>query len=144
MAGTSGGRRREARAMTVQLNHTIVHARDAEVSARFLCEMLGVGTPRPFGPFIVVELANGVSLDFLTTGPEWELMVEHYAFLVTEPEFDEIFGRIEARGIAYFADPHNLEAGQINHHDGGRGVYWRDPDDHMLEIITVPYGGWPS
>jgi catechol 2,3-dioxygenase-like lactoylglutathione lyase family enzyme len=63
---------------------------------------------------------------------------------VAVPEFDEILGRIEANGLGYWADPHNLGAGQINHHDGGRGVYWRDPDDHMLEIITVPYGGWPS
>ncbi len=127
----------------MQLNHTIVHARDADVSARFLSEVLGLGAPGHFGPFTVVELANGVSLDFLTTGPEWDLIVEHYAFLVTEPEFDEILGRIQERDLTYWADPHNAEPGQINHHDGGRGVYWRDPDDHMLEIITVPYGGGP-
>jgi catechol 2,3-dioxygenase-like lactoylglutathione lyase family enzyme len=130
--------------MAVQLNHTIVHARDADASAGFLAEMLGLSEPSHFGPFTVVTLDNGASLDFLTTGREWELMVEHYAFLVTEPEFDEIFGRITERGLPYWADPHNTEAGQINHHDGGRGVYWRDPDGHMLEIITVPYGGWPS
>ena len=130
--------------MAVALNHTIVHARDADASARFLAEILGLDEPTHFGPFTVVELANGASLDFLTTGPEWELMVEHYAFLVTEPEFDEIFGRITERGLPFWADPHNTEAGQINHHDGGRGVYWHDPDGHMLEIITVPYGGWPS
>ena len=130
--------------MPVQLNHTIVHARDADASARFLAEILGLDEPTHFGPFTVVELANGASLDFLTTGPEWELMVEHYAFLVTESEFDEIFGRVTERGLPYWADPHNTEEGQINHHDGGRGVYWRDPDGHMLEIITVPYGGWPS
>ena len=130
--------------MAVALNHTIVHARDADASARFLTEILGLGEPTHFGPFTIVELANGASLDFLTTGPEWELMVEHYAFLVTEPEFDEIFGRITERGLPFWADPHNTEAGQINHHDGGRGVYWHDPDGHMLEIITVPYGGWPS
>lgn len=130
--------------MAVALNHTIVHARDADASARFLAEILGLDEPTHFGPFTVVELANGASLDFLTTGPEWELMVEHYAFLVTEPEFDEIFGRITDRDLPYWADPHNTEAGQINHHDGGRGVYWHDPDGHMLEIITVPYGGWPS
>ena len=130
--------------MAVALNHTIVHARDADASARFLAEILGLDEPTHFGPFTVVELANGASLDFLTTGPEWELMVEHYAFLVTEPEFDEIFGRITDRDLPYWADPHNTEAGQINHHDGGRGVYWHDPDGHMLEIITVPYGGWSS
>lgn len=130
--------------MGVQLNHTIVHVRDADASARFLSEMLGVGPPRSFGPFMVVEVDNGVSLDFMTTGPEWDITVEHYAFLVSEDDFDEIFGRIKERHLPYWADPHNNEAGQINHHDGGRGVYWHDPDGHMLEIITVPYGGWPT
>ena len=130
--------------MPVQLNHTIVHARDATASSEFLSSMLGVAAPTTFGPFQVVELANGVSLDYIETGPEWDLIVEHYAFLVTEPEFDEIFGRIQERGLDHWADPHGNEPGRINHHDGGRGVYWRDPDGHMLEIITVPYGGWPS
>jgi len=127
--------------MAVALNHTIVHARDAEASATFLSEMLGLAAPHRFGPFEVVELDNGASLDFLTTGPEWDLTVEHYAFLVSEEEWDEIFGRIQERGLEHWADPHGNEPGQINHHDGGRGVYWKDPDGHMLEIITVPYGG---
>jgi catechol 2,3-dioxygenase-like lactoylglutathione lyase family enzyme len=127
--------------MAVALNHTIVHARDAEASATFLSEMLGRAAPHRFGPFEVVELDNGASLDFLTTGPEWDLTVEHYAFLVSEEEWDEIFGRIQERGLEHWADPHGNEPGQINHHDGGRGVYWKDPDGHMLEIITVPYGG---
>lgn len=130
--------------MGVQLNHTIVHARDGEASARFLSEMLGVGPPRSFGPFMVVEVDNGVSLDFLTTGPEWDIGIEHYAFLVSEAEFDQIFGRVQERDLPYWADPHGNEPGEINHHDGGRGVYWPDPDGHMLEIITVPYGGWPT
>ena len=130
--------------MAVQLNHTIVHARDAEASATFLSEMLGVDPPRRFGPFMVVEVDNGASLDFMTTGPEWDIGIEHYAFLVSEPEFDEIFGRIQERKLPYWADPHGNEPGEINHHDGGRGVYWHDPDGHMLEIITVPYGGWPT
>ena len=76
--------------------------------------------------------------DFMTTGPEWELTQEHYAFLVSEDEFDQIFGRIQERGLEYFADPHGNEPGEINHHDGGRGVYWLDPDRHVLEIITRP------
>lgn len=127
--------------MAVQLNHTIVHARDAEASAHFLSEMLGMAAPRQFGPFVIVDVDNGVSLDFMTTGPEWDIGIEHYAFLVTEAEFDEIFGRIQERDLPYWADPFNNEPGQINLHDGGRGVYWRDPDGHMLEIITVSYGG---
>ena len=130
--------------MAVQLNHTIVHVRDAEASAAFLSELLGLETPHHYGPFVVVEVDNGTSLDFMTTGPEWELTQEHYAFLVSEDEFDQIFGRIQERGLEYFADPHGNEPGEINHHDGGRGVYWLDPDRHVLEIITVPYGGWPA
>lgn len=130
--------------MAVHLNHTIVHARDADASAAFLSDMLGLAAPRHFGPFVIVDVDNGVSLDFMTTGPKWDIGIEHYAFLVTESEFDEIFARIEERNLPYWADPHGNEPGQINHSDGGRGVYWHDPDGHMLEIITVPYGGWPA
>jgi catechol 2,3-dioxygenase-like lactoylglutathione lyase family enzyme len=125
--------------MAVQLNHTIVHALDAEESARFYSEVLGLPPPRPFGPFVVVEVANGVSLDFLTAEPD-ELIVEHYAFLVDEAEFDEIFGRILERGLPHWADPGKRQPTRINTHDGGRGVYWNDPNGHMLEIITRPYG----
>lgn len=125
--------------MAVQLNHTIVHALDPEASARFLSNLLALPPPRPFGPFIVVELANGVSLDFITAEPD-ELIVEHYAFLVEEAEFDAIFARIREQGLPYWADPGKRQPGRINTHDGGRGVYWNDPNGHMLEIITRPYG----
>ena len=124
----------------MQLNHHIVHARDPEASAQFMADVLGLPEPTVFGPFVVVQTANGVSLDFIGTDDERYLVPNHYAFLVTENEFDEIFGRIQARDLEYYADPgKNLKA-QINHHDGGRGVYWTDPDDHLLEIITRPYG----
>lgn len=126
--------------MAVQLNHTIVHALDPEASARFLSELLDLPAPRPFGAyFFIVELANGVSLDFMRADAD-ELIVEHYAFLVDEAEFDAIFARIRERGLTYWADPGKRQAGQINTHDGGRGVYWNDPNGHMLEIITRPYG----
>lgn len=124
--------------MPVQLNHTIVAAHDRWESARFLSEILGLAAPTAFGPFAVVELANGVSLDFLD---DEEPYPRHYAFLVSEPEFDEILGRIQARGLDFWADPFERRPGTINHDDGGRGVYWKDPDGHKLEIITVPYGG---
>jgi catechol 2,3-dioxygenase-like lactoylglutathione lyase family enzyme len=127
-----------------QLNHTIVNVRDADASAQLLTEILGLPAPTHWGPFTVVEAANGASLDFITAGPEWDIAPQHYAFLVTEPEFDEIFGRILDRGLEHWADPHRQEPGQINHHEGGRGVYWEDPDGHLLEILTVPYGGWPT
>lgn len=126
--------------MPVELNHTIVYCRDKNRSARFLAELLGLPEPGSFGPFAVVEVANGISLDFL----EGEVHAQHYAFLVSEAEFDAIHGRLVDRGLPYWADPsHELEQ-QINTNDGGRGLYWDDPDGHVLEILTVPYGGWPD
>jgi len=122
--------------MAVQLNHTIVHARDRRRSATFLAEILGLPDPKPYGPFLVVEAANGVSLDFIEEPGE----PQHYAFLVTEEEFDQIFGRITERGLPYWADPFRQRPGETNTNDGGRGVYWEDPDGHRLEIITRPYG----
>ena len=124
--------------MAVQLNHTIVYATDKRRSAEFLAGVLGLPAPAPFGPFLVVQTTNGVSLDFVEDGP---VRPQHYAFLVGEEEFDQIFGRIKDRGLDYWADPHHRQKGEINHNDGGRGVYWADPDGHNLEIITVPYGG---
>ena len=124
--------------MAVHLNHTIVAARDRQESAAFLADILGLAPPTTYGPFAVVQLANDVSLDFMDDG---EVYQRHYAFLVSEPEFDEIFGRIRARGLTYWADPFEQQPGTINTHDGGRGVYWQDPSGHKLEIITRPYGG---
>ena len=124
--------------VAVQLNHTIVTARDKHESAKFLSEVLGVGKPVPFGPFLVVEVDNDVSLDFADDhGP---VHPQHYAFLVDEERFDEILGRIRQRGLAYWADPGRRHPGEINTNDGGRGVYWEDPSGHFLEIITRPYG----
>jgi catechol 2,3-dioxygenase-like lactoylglutathione lyase family enzyme len=125
--------------MAIQLNHTIVHARDPDASAKFLAEILGVSEPKPFGPFIDVEVDNGVTLAFIRAEPN-EIIIEHYAFLVSEAEFDAIFARIRERGLQYWADPAHRRAGEINHNDGGRGVYWNDPNGHYLEIITRPYG----
>ena len=124
--------------MPIQLNHTIVPARNARTSAQFFADVLGLAAPTRFGPFHCVQLDNGVTLDFQDTPEEME--VRHYAFLVSESEFDAIFSRIRERGLKYWADPFHREPGQINHHDGGRGVYWDDPDGHRLEIITRPYG----
>ena len=124
--------------MSIDLNHTIVHARDPQASAIFLAEMLGRPAPVRFGPFYGVALDNGVTLDFIAA--DAELVIEHYAFLVSEEEFDQIFGRIQARKLEYWADPGQTQAGTINHHFGGRGVYFEDPSGHLLEIITRPYG----
>lgn len=127
--------------MSVMLNHTIVWCRNKEVSARYLTKTLGLGDAEPHGPFMVVEMANGVSLDYHDVADtEAEILSQHYAFLVAEEEFDEIFGHIQAAGQDYWADPGLGAGSEINHHDGGRGVYFKDPDGHLLEIITRPYG----
>lgn len=124
--------------MAVELNHTIVHASDPLASATFLSEILGLPAPTRFGPFLVVEAANGVSLDFVQA--DGEIAAQHYAFLISEAEFDVIFGRIRGWGLDYWADPARSAPGEINTNDGGRGVYFADPDGHFLEIITRPYG----
>jgi catechol 2,3-dioxygenase-like lactoylglutathione lyase family enzyme len=124
--------------MSVELNHTIVHATDREAAARFMVDVFGLPEPQPFGPFLVVRTANGVSLDFMqSSGP---VTPQHYAFLVSEPEFDRIFDRVKARGLSYWADPRGERPSEINHNDGGRGVYFTDLSGHFLEIITRPYG----
>lgn len=124
--------------MVAQLNHTIVWCSDQAASAKFLAEMLGLPAPTRFAHFDVVTLDNGVSLDFAdATGP---ISPQHYAFLISEADFDAVFGRIQARNLAYSADPGGSRPGEINRNDGGRGVYFRDPDGHYLEVITRPYG----
>jgi catechol 2,3-dioxygenase-like lactoylglutathione lyase family enzyme len=127
--------------MTVTLNHTIVWCRDKKVSAGYLTDILGLQPPKPWGPFLVVEMGNHLSMDYHEFyEPTGEIAAQHYAFLVSEDEFDQIFARIRAGGQEYWADPGRRESGEINHHDGGRGVYFEDPDGHLLEIITRPYG----
>ncbi|MER7004509.1 VOC family protein [Dactylosporangium sp. NPDC000555] len=124
--------------MAVQLNHTIVSVHDKQESAEFFAEILGLDKPAPFGPFLTVQVDNDVSLDFADDlGP---VHPQHYAFLVSESEFDVVFGRIRARGLSYWADPGQRRPGEINTRDGGRGVYWQDPSGHFLEILTRPYG----
>ena len=126
--------------MPVDLNHTIVYCIDKKASSGFLAEMLGLPAPTSYGPFAVVEVSNGVSLDYL----EGEVHPQHYAFLVGESEFDDIHQRIVDKGLPYWADPGHDQPQEINTKDGGRGLYWDDPNGHILEILTVPYGGWPA
>jgi len=124
--------------MTAQLNHTIIWCRDKRKSAEFLSEMLGRPPPTAFGPFAVVALDNGVSMDFHDTVEA--IRPQHYAFLIGESDFDAVMGRIEAKRLDYWADPARSRPGEINRNDGGRGVYFPDPDGHFLEVITRPYG----
>ena len=120
------------------LNHTIVAAHDHRRSAAFMAEILGLPAPVNLGAFALVQASEATSLDFVETdGP---VTSQHYAFLVTEAEFDEIFARIGDLDLPYWADPHQHARGEINIWDGGRGVYFEDPNGHLLEIITRPYG----
>ncbi|MFF7498486.1 VOC family protein [Streptomyces lavendulae] len=126
--------------MSVQLNHTIIYSRDNRESAEFLAHILDLEVGPEWGPFVPVSTANGVTLEFATI-PAESIAVQHYAFLISEAEFDAAFEKIQAAGIPYFADPHGKHPGEINHNDGGRGVYFPDPNGHGMEIITRPYGG---
>lgn len=124
--------------MAVRLNHTILEANDRDLTADFLVELLGLAPAVTFGPFRVVALGNDVSLDVAqAAGP---VHPQHYAFLVSEAEFDQIWDRIKQRGLTFWADPYHRRNGQINTNYGGRGLYWDDPNGHVLEIITRPYG----
>jgi catechol 2,3-dioxygenase-like lactoylglutathione lyase family enzyme len=123
--------------MGAQLNHTIVWSSNQSASAKFLADILGRPAPTRFGHFDVVELDNSVSLDFADA--EGPVRPQHYAFLISEADFDAVFGRIKDRGLNYWADPRRSRPGEINRNDGGRGVYFHDPDGHYLEVITRPY-----
>lgn len=129
--------------MSVELNHTIIHARDDRESAEFFANLLGLEITAEWGPFIAVGLSNGVTLDFATI-PADSITPQHYAFLVCDEEFDAAYAQIRERGIEHYADPHQQRPGVINHNDGGRGVYFTDPAGRFMELITVPYGGWAS
>ena len=128
--------------MAIHFNHTILSARDSRASATFLAEMLGLPAPTRWGPFHMVATENGANLDYMET--DGEITPQHYAFLVSEAEFDDIFARIRERKLSYWANPGQRQQGELNHHDGGRGLYFEDPNGHLLEIITRPYGsgGW--
>lgn len=120
--------------MGIKLNHTIVFSRDKALAAAFLTEVLGLPGATPFGPFLAVHLENEITLDFFDS--DREIVAQHYAFLVSEKEFDNILARIRQRGIPYWADPFHQRAGEINIGAGGRGAYFEDPSSHNLEILT--------
>jgi extradiol dioxygenase family protein len=123
--------------MGIELNHTIVHTHDKQGGARFVAEVLGLKEPVAFGPFAVVELDNGVSLDFMDV--DGDITVQHYAFLISEDEFDAVSARLRERGLPTWADPMHSRAG-FNTNDGGRGLYFDSPEGHNLEVLTRPYG----
>ncbi len=129
--------------MSIRFNHTLVYARDKEASAAFLTDILGLPPASPFGPILDVELENCAFLGFIDVG-DADIVPHHYAFLIDEEDFDSIFGRIRARSLAHWADPFKQRPSEINRNDGGRGVYFEDPDSHLLEVLTRPYGSGSS
>jgi len=126
--------------MAITFNHTIVHSTDRSAAATFFTELFGLPSAQQAGPFLAVELNHGVNLDFAQLPAGTAVLPQHYAFLVSEDEFTAIYGRIRERGLQHWADPRGQHPGEINHNDGGRGVYFQDPSGHYLEIITKPYG----
>jgi catechol 2,3-dioxygenase-like lactoylglutathione lyase family enzyme len=121
--------------MTILLDHTIVPTHDKNAAAKLFADLFGLEVSPPMGPFAPVHVNEGLTLDFQDRDEfEWH----HYAFRVSEEEFDAVFGRVQSAGIPYGSGPHSLEDGQINHRHGGRGVYFRDPNGHVWELMTRP------
>jgi catechol 2,3-dioxygenase-like lactoylglutathione lyase family enzyme len=127
--------------MKVELNHTIVAATDKQASADFVAGILGLEVGAPWGPFQPVALSNGTTLEYLDSA---EVHPQHYAFLIDDQDFDDVFGRVRTAGVTYYADPFLRQPGEVNHNYGGRGVYFHDPDGHLLEVVTRPYGPSPE
>ncbi|MET7301894.1 VOC family protein [Embleya sp. NPDC005575] len=125
--------------MPIRLDHTIVLATDKLRSATFLADILGLPVGAPYGPFPPIGTANGVTLDFMD-GPAGQVRPHHYAFRVEEDEFDVILDRLHTAGVTIFADPGRRVAGRVNNWDGGRGMFFADPDGHNMEVITRSYG----
>ncbi|MFF0544464.1 VOC family protein [Nocardia thailandica] len=131
--------------MSIQFNHTIVGCKDNRATAEFWADLLGLEIGTPWAHFIPLPTANGVTFDFANVPPfVTEIQPQHYAFLVSEDEFDAAYDRIRRYGITHWADPQQRGVNEINHNDGGRGVYFLDPNGHFMELITVPYGGLPA
>lgn len=125
--------------MAVELNHTIVPAQDPQVSAQFLADILGLSVGAPVAHFTPLTLANGVTLDFDRYD---HVDQHHYAFQLSDEEFDAAFGRIRDRGVTYYADPACRQPGQVyDNRYGQRGAYFRDPDGHLMEILTPATAG---
>lgn len=123
--------------MTAHFNHTIIASANAGEMAEFYRDILEADEAPAWGPFVNVELADGVLLQF-ASGPT-DFPPQHYAYLVDDAHFDRAYAMITHRGIVHWADPQRSRAGEINHEHGGRGVYLLDPSGHYLELITRPY-----
>ena len=119
--------------MTITLNHTIVPAHDKEASARFFARIFGLNYEGPEGHFAPVRVNETLTLDF-DNARSFES--HHYAFHVSDEEFDAILQRVQVAGIPYGSDPWNQENRQLNSWREGRGFYFRDPNGHLIELMT--------
>jgi catechol-2,3-dioxygenase len=123
--------------MPIRFHHVLLAAHDKTGAATFLAWLFGLNAPTFWGPFATVHLEDGTHLQFAE--PETEsIQMQHVAFLVDDRTFDEIYGRMLTSRLDHWADPQMTVPGQINTHHGGRGVYFKDPTGHGLEIITRP------
>lgn len=117
----------------MELNHTIVRAHDNEASARFFADIMGLAYEGPQGHFAPVRINDELTLDFDNSD---EVTHAHYAFKVSDEEFEGIFERVKAAGITYGSGPGGGWDMQINTRRGGRGFYFPDPNGHSLEVMT--------
>lgn len=123
--------------ITVTFNHTIVASKDSGESVNFYCELFELPEAPAWGPFRNIQLDGGVLLQF--AAPPVEIQMQHYAYLVDDEHFDRAYGRLQAAGVEHWADPQMQRVGETNTEHGGRGVYFKDPAGHAIELITRPY-----
>ena len=123
--------------MPFYLDHTIIPSRDKEASARFFARIFGLEYEGPWGPFAPVKVNETLSMDF--DDRRQPIQPHHYAFIASDEEFDAVLERVKGEGLPFGSGPRSLEDGEINHHYGGRGFYFRDPNGHVLEVITHTY-----
>ena len=131
--------------MAIVLDHTIVPAKDKVASAAFFAEIFGLKVKPGQGHFAQVQINESLTFDFADEpeawgGPGFDPRTgksHHYAFHISEAEFEAIFGRVKAKGLAYGSGPYNHTDGQIYTRRGGRGFYFEDPNGHLLEVMTV-------
>lgn len=128
--------------MAVRLDHLALAAFDARESAQFLADVLDLPAPRPSGPFLAVDVGETLTIDYAV--PPFDFPSQHVAFHVGDDEFDAVRARLDVRGITYYPGPAYTDPGTINHHHGGRGLYFDDPGGHHFEILTRRYEGSPG
>jgi catechol 2,3-dioxygenase-like lactoylglutathione lyase family enzyme len=125
--------------VTIRLDHTIVPSKDKRAAARFFADILGLTVTPGRGYFVQVRVNESLTFDFADeSGP---IAGQHYAFHVTDEEFDAMLDRVKARGLPYGSEPHDPRNGRLNRRRGGRGFYFEDPSGHLLELMTVPETG---